>query len=100
MPPGLGIPTGGGMEPPGVLTVFFPSRALRSILGFLSSAIIDPLVSRVSGYPPLGSSVSRCSRTVAATKGAGKIELLTTLELGALGTNIAALHGAAFAEGC
>lgn len=40
IPLGLGRPTGGGMEgPPGEVMVFFPRRALRSILGFFSSAI-------------------------------------------------------------
>src|SRR5262245_21001019 len=42
IPAGLGIPTGGGIEPlspDGPVTLFFPSRALRSILGFFSSAI-------------------------------------------------------------
>src|SRR5450432_1537905 len=34
---GLGIPAGGGMEPAaGALTVFFPRRDFRSILGLLS----------------------------------------------------------------
>ena len=35
---GLGMPDGGGIEPAaGALTVFFPRRDFRSILGFLSS---------------------------------------------------------------
>src|SRR6187402_2563256 len=43
-PAGLEMPAGGGIDAPGLvtgpLTVFLPSRALRSILGFLSSDII------------------------------------------------------------
>src|SRR3954463_6757196 len=43
-PLGFGMPAGGGIEPPGpaagALTVFLPSRAFKSILGFLSSDIL------------------------------------------------------------